>query len=107
LATLDLVDAWDLAGDGEGYTSDCKTFPHHFMVGPDGHYCVEPATVTPELSRIDRCFVSIDGVDVTSIRRRPHPRPDHARGREIISTLSDHVGLDLDLEVALASTPAR
>lgn len=101
---MDLVDAWDVGGDGEGYTSDCASRVDFFELDPaDDRYCLDPAPPCPDLARIDRCFVSRDGgVTVRSIRRRLHRRKPSAEGFDVISTLSDHLGLDVDLDVAVA-----
>ncbi len=101
LATLGLVDAWDIVGEGPGYTSNCKEHPGLFVDDPDdARYCAEPAPVSPQLSRIDRCFVSTgDAVRVRSVRRRAHRRAPDAPLVDVIPTLSDHVGLDLDLDL--------
>lgn len=104
-------DTWSLAGDGPGWTCDLALVPpERFPADPaEPELCAEPAPEAQpgdRLVRIDYAFlqrpVPSHQVDVAlqRARRRTFPRPVDAPDRDQIATMSDHVGLHLELDVA-------
>jgi len=102
-------DTWTLAGDGPGWTCDLAVVPpERFPADPDEpDLCAEPAPDAEpgdHLVRIDYAFlqrpVPSHQVEVAlqRVRRRTFPRPADAPERDQIATMSDHLGLHLELE---------
>lgn len=107
-ATHGFDDVWRSVGDGPGWTCDC------WVVGPEAwpadptapDLCAEPAPERGDrhLVRIDYAFLQRPqpshgiSVEARAMRRRTFPRPEGAPDREVIATMSDHLGLHLDLE---------
>lgn len=102
-------DVWARWGEGPGWTCDLLAEPERFPTDPsEPDLCAEPADPSrpgDHLARIDLAFLqrAVPGhdveVEVQRIRRRPFERPADARSRDLITTMSDHLGLHLELEV--------
>jgi len=99
-------DGWDLVGEGQGWTCDLLVEPDAFPLDPDTpDFCAEPAPDRGgrHLVRIDYAFVQrpqpTHGFDLRldAFRRRPFPRPDGAPEHDVLATMSDHLGLHLEL----------
>ena len=101
-------DVWAEHGHGPGFTI-CHGQPGD-VCSPDPdtpEYCAEPAEPTPGTrpARIDFAWLQRRHPDhllsatVTSVRRRSFPRSSGADGFEAAPFLSDHVALDLELDV--------
>lgn len=104
-------DVWRTDGEGPGWTCDLLHSPlERFRVDPDEpDLCAEPApAVQPgdHLVRIDLAHLQRPtpahrlAVEVDRVRRRPFFRASDAPGRDRMATLSDHLGLHLELRAA-------
>jgi len=102
-------DVWSVAGNGPGWTCDLLVAPaERFPADPDDpELCLEPAPPAQpgdHLVRIDHAYLQRPTpshaveVAVRKVRRRTFPRPVDAPGRVAMPTMSDHLGLHLDLE---------
>jgi endonuclease/exonuclease/phosphatase family metal-dependent hydrolase len=103
-------DAWTSVGDGPGWTCDLVEAPdERFEPDPaEPHLCAEPAPAAlpgDQLSRIDHAYLQrptpshrLD-VRIGRFRRRAFPRSEQAPDHDVMATLSDHLGLHLELEV--------
>jgi endonuclease/exonuclease/phosphatase family metal-dependent hydrolase len=102
-------DAWALAGQGPGWTCDLLLAPNQFRVdAAEPDLCAEPAAAATghHEVRIDYAFlqrpVPAHGFDLRldRVRRRPFPRPAGAPDLDQIATMSDHLGLHLELHAS-------
>lgn len=110
--TLDgagFADVWVEHGRGGGFTH-CRDAPLNAICGPDPdapEHCLEPAkpTLGAGAARIDHAWLQRPqeahrvAVSVASVRRRSFPRAPGADGHELAPFLSDHLALDLEMEV--------
>ncbi len=102
----DLDDLWHRSDvRGRGPTADIVEHAAEFTVDPDdARFYVDqplagpPPSATSGSARIDYAFGSPE-IEVRNLRRRRLARPEDGPGRLEISTLSDHVGLHLELLV--------
>lgn len=108
LGQLGLVDAWDLAGKGEGWTSHHSRLDALCRPDPtDPRFADDSDDNGPEPDdpheRLDAIFLPEPGspgpqVEVRKIRRRAFPTTE-PRAWKPVSTLSDHMALHLELSV--------
>ena len=114
-------DLWGHHGVGEGPTCDAWLRTDLDPADPDdGRFATEPWVPAPgatgDAMRLDRALLRRPGptdrsgtwleVTVRALRRRRLPRPPGAPARDRMSVVSDHLGLHLELDLAVATAPS-
>lgn len=114
MARLDFADTWAEAGVGPGHTCGGERDPFDEPdVDAPGLLLDDPAEAEgrPDRERIDYCWVRRPqpdqrlGITYGRPRRRAFPRRPGAKRRDLMPRLSDHLALDVELELRPLSGP--